>query len=62
MVGNRTGNWVVTARCQRCGGYFDPREMAEVSPGGGYNAYSGTCDACAQAGAVCQSEVANLVT
>ena len=56
------GERVVTARCDGCGGYFNPREMAEVGPGGRYNAYSGTCDACAKVGAACQSEVANLVT
>lgn len=41
------GRWVVTARCDGCGSYFNPREMAEFSPGGRYNAYSGTCRACA---------------
>lgn len=28
------GDGVVTAICERCGRYFNPREMAEVSPGG----------------------------
>ena len=40
------GDAVVTARCDECGAYFNPREMAQVSPGGRYNAYSGTCEAC----------------
>jgi len=39
------GNRVVTARCEGCGAYFNPREMVEVSPGGRYNAYMGTCTA-----------------
>jgi hypothetical protein len=44
------GDWVVTARCDLCGAYFNPREMAEYSPGGRYNAYSGICGACAEEG------------
>ncbi len=28
------GDEVVTARCDLCGAYFNPREMAQVSPGG----------------------------
>jgi hypothetical protein len=52
---------VVTARCEGCEAYFNPREMALVSPGGRYNAYSGTCEACAKVGVTCQSEVPNLV-
>jgi hypothetical protein len=28
----------------------NPREMAEFSPGGRYNAYAGTCGACAKVG------------
>src|SRR5215212_11979809 len=44
------GDEVVTARCEGCGRYFNPREMAEFSPGGRYNAYSGTCRACAEEG------------
>lgn len=42
------GAGVVTARCQRCGGYFNPREMAELSPGGRHSTYSGTCGAYAE--------------
>jgi hypothetical protein len=42
------GDGVVTARCDGCGTYYNPREMALVSPGGRYNAYSGTCGACAK--------------
>jgi hypothetical protein len=41
------GDAVVTARCDQCGAYFNPSEMAEVSPGGRHDAYSGTCRACA---------------
>jgi hypothetical protein len=43
-----SGDEVVTARCKGCGSYFNPRYMAEFSPGGRYNAYSGTCEACAR--------------
>jgi hypothetical protein len=56
------GDWVVTGRCDECGAYFNPRDMLEFSPGGRYNAYSGTCRACAKVGDACQSEVPNLVT
>ena len=52
------GDGVVTARCQRCGGYFNPREMEEVSPGGRHSTYSGTCGACAEEGAREAIEVA----
>lgn len=41
-----SGGEVVTARCDRCGAYFNPREMAEVSPGGRHDAYSGMCEVC----------------
>ena len=41
------GDKVVTARCDGCGAYFNPREMARVSPGGRYDAYMGTCAMCA---------------
>src|SRR5215207_5290750 len=44
------GERVVTGRCEGCGKYFNPREMAEFSPGGRYNAYSGTCRRCAEQG------------
>jgi hypothetical protein len=56
------GDGVVTARCDECGAYFNPREMAKVSPGGRYNAYSGTCESCAEVGATYLSEAPNLVT
>jgi hypothetical protein len=56
------GDGVVTARCEGCGAYFNPREMAEVSPGGRHDAYSGTCVACAKVGAVFQAETPNSVT
>ena len=42
------GDRVVTARCDLCGAYFNPREMTEVSPGGRKDAYSGTCGVCAK--------------
>jgi hypothetical protein len=42
------GDEVVVAHCDGCGAYFNPREMAEVSPGGRHDAYSGTCGACAR--------------
>jgi hypothetical protein len=42
------GDEVVTARCNGCGAYFNPREMAQVSPGGRYDAYSGICEMCAK--------------
>ena len=41
------GDWVVTARCDSCGVYCNPREFCEVSPGGRHDAYSGMCQACA---------------
>jgi hypothetical protein len=40
------GDGVVVARCDGCGAYFNPREMAEFRPGGRYNTYSGTYWAC----------------
>lgn len=42
------GDAVVTARCDGCGRYYNPREMAELSPGGRKAAYSGTCQGCAR--------------
>ncbi len=42
------GDSVVTARCDRCWSYGNPREFAESSPGGRKNAYSGICGACAE--------------
>jgi hypothetical protein len=56
------GDGVVTARCDGCGGYFNPREMAEYNPGGRYNAYSGTCRTCARVPVVSRSEGPTLVT
>ena len=35
------GDGMVTARCDQCGAYFNPREMAEFNPGGRYNAHAG---------------------
>ena len=52
------GDFVVTARCDECGGYFNPREMAELSPGGRHSTYSGKCEACSETGAGEAIEVA----
>ena len=41
------GDIVVTARCDGCGCYGNPREFSGVSPGGRKDAYSGTCGVCA---------------
>jgi hypothetical protein len=41
------GDTVVTARCEGCGRYGNPREFSEVALGGRKGAYSGTCGACA---------------
>ena len=42
------GDRTVTARCDTCWRYGNPREFVEVRPGGRKNAYSGTCGACAE--------------
>ncbi len=55
------GDWVVTARCDVCGAYFNPGEMAQVSPGGRYDAYSGTCGLCTIKVPTGSSEEANNV-
>ena len=44
------GSLVVTARCDGCGVYANPREFAEYKPGGRHGAYSGTCGPCAEEG------------
>ena len=41
---------MVIARCYERKRYFSPWDMTEFSPGGRYNAYSGTCGACAEEG------------
>lgn len=56
------GQRVVTARCEECGVYFNPREMAQVSPGGRYNAYARTCRTCAKVGAASRAKVPTSVT
>ena len=43
------GDTVVTARCEGCGRYVNPREFSEVALGGRKGAYSGTCGSCAGA-------------
>jgi hypothetical protein len=40
------GNRVVTARCNRCGTYGNPREFFGLVLGGRKGAVSGTCRAC----------------
>ncbi len=40
------GDHVVTARCNGCGAYGNPRGFADVRLGGRKGAYSGTCPAC----------------
>src|SRR5918998_857198 len=44
------GDRTVTARCDSCWRYGNPRDFVEVSPGGRKNAYSGTCGACTEEG------------
>ncbi len=41
------GEGVVSARCESCGRYGNPREFEEVEPGGRKDTYSGTCGVCA---------------
>jgi hypothetical protein len=41
------GDRTVTARCDHCWRYGNPREFVEARPGGRKNAYSGTCLECA---------------
>jgi hypothetical protein len=41
------GDHVVTARCDSCGTYGNPREFSGVNLGGRKGAYSGTCATCA---------------
>ena len=41
------GRLVVTARCDACGAYGNPREFSKVRLGGRKGAYSGTCRMCA---------------
>ncbi len=44
------GDRVVTARCDGCGAYGNPREFAEYRAGGRHGAFSGTCGTCAEEG------------
>ncbi len=41
------GDHLVTARCDRCGGYGNPRDFSGLRASGRRGAYSGTCAACA---------------
>jgi len=40
------GDHLVTARCERCGAYGNPRGFSGLKAGGRHGAYSGTCRAC----------------
>ena len=40
------GDHLVTARCNGCGLYANPREFWDIRLGGRKGAYSGTCSAC----------------
>ena len=42
------GDHLVTARCDRCGAYGNPRDFSGLRAGGRHGAFSGTCRACAQ--------------
>ena len=44
------GDDVVSARCDLCDCYGNPREFVEVKPGGRKDAYAGTCEAWAEEG------------
>ena len=46
------GDWIVTARCDRCGVYGNARDFEDANPGGRKGVYSGTCRACAKEGVV----------
>lgn len=56
-----SGDGVVSVRCDSCGAYFNPGEMAEFSPGGRYNAYSGGCQASAGVGIALCAETLDSV-
>ncbi len=45
------GDHLVTARCDRCGAYGNPRDYSSLRAGGRHGAFSGTCPACAGDGA-----------
>ena len=45
------GRLVVTARCDACGAYDNPREFLGLRLGGRKGAYSGTCNGCVGKGA-----------
>ncbi len=45
----RAGSFSVTSRCDACGTYCNPRELAMSRPGGGYKrdlVSTGVCGAC----------------
>jgi hypothetical protein len=37
---------IVSARCNSCGEWGNPREFSELSKGGRWDAYSGVCISC----------------
>ena len=43
-----SGRLVVTARCDSCGAYGNPREFSGLRLGGRKGAYAGRCAECAQ--------------
>jgi len=45
------GDWIVTARCEGCGTYGNPRDLKDASPGGRKGVYAVTCGQCAKEGA-----------
>src|SRR5215211_3921049 len=44
------GDWIITAGCDSCGTYGNPRDFEDASPGGRKGVYSGTCGECAKDG------------
>jgi ribosome-binding protein aMBF1 (putative translation factor) len=52
------GDRTVTARCDHCWRYGNPREFAEVRLGGRKNAYSGICATCVEVTARARREEA----
>ena len=42
------GDHLVSARCDRCGAYGNPRGFSRLRAGGRHGAFAGTCPACTQ--------------
>jgi len=55
------GDHLVSARCERCGAYGNPRGFAGLRAGGRHGAYSGTCRACAEAAREAVGEAARAL-